>query len=82
MERPTPNSEAPYSKQDVIRYLESAAPDDAEVHREATNKSDEVALVWSGLNRRDVFVHLLERGWAITSTDSQYVWLERIDGGK
>jgi len=76
---PTVGSKNAYSRAAAIEYLESAAPDDAAVR--AHMDSDDIAVKWDGMNRREVFTHLLARGWAVTSISKggPFVWLERVE---
>jgi hypothetical protein len=77
MESITPGSaDESYDKQQVIDYLEATG--DADIGR-TMGKDCEVSFRWEGNNRREVFVHLLEHGWAVTSASDGYIWLEQLD---
>jgi hypothetical protein len=81
MKCPTPNSGEQYSTEDVFNYIGSALPEaavDVDVGRHG-----DIVVTYDGMNRREVFVHLLKHGWGITSVDTTEgqtrVWLERLD---
>jgi hypothetical protein len=77
MESITPGSaDEAYDKQDVVDYL--SAFEDADVS-EHVGKDCEVTFQWEGTNQRQMFVHLLERGWAVTSINRGHIWLEQLD---
>jgi hypothetical protein len=77
MESITPGSaDEAYDKRDVVDYL--SALEDADV-REHAGKDCEAVFEWNGSHNREVFVHLLERGWAVTSISRGHIWLEQLD---
>jgi len=81
MESPTPCGGEQYSTEDVFNYIGSALPDTVEDMD--VGRHGDIAVTYDGDNRREVFVHLLKHGWAITSVDTvgrnTTVWLERLD---
>jgi hypothetical protein len=78
MEKITPCSKPEYNTQEAVAYLKEAGGDDVDV-RHSIVSDDEIAFRWDGMNRSEIFTHLLEHGWAITSMDKNgTMWLERL----
>jgi len=80
MENPTPNSSEQYSPSEVVDYLIDADIPADEIHR-SSGKESEVHLTHTfRSNRREIFTHLIEHEWAITSLGPSNgdFWLEQL----
>lgn len=63
-----------YSTADTVEYLDQFE-DTKHVHASQTG---DVSFVWTGRNRIEVLKHLLAHGWAVTSMDDGFIWVEPV----
>lgn len=68
-----------YDLDEAVEYVEDAAPDAASIAK-VDHHNNEFAIEWHGRNRKEVFTHLLEHGWVVTSVDNQWTWFDRVAG--
>jgi len=81
MENPTPHSVDQYSPSEVVDYLLDAEIPADDISRNAGKESEILVNHTFRSNRREIFTHLIEHGWAITSIGSSngHFWLEQLD---